>query len=268
MDEFNVADSSPAPAAESAPSPATAPSESPAPAAAGESSAPDAASNQDLAFGKRLGQAVAKKEAELRAQLEAEYQARLAELTPPPPVPTDEDEAAELAELNEQLLNEFYENPILAMKKANQIISERQAQREQAIQAQWNYQAQLLARKYTDWTNVQPKMRELLQQNPDLAERPEHLERVYRLAKGWSAPAEPAAPPAPQELLQDPAYMQQVKTLLRDQIIQEYVNEKRAPGTPPLMGNTTGGTAPAMPPSTPKSWDEAKRSAWARVNPQ
>lgn len=257
---------SPAPAAESAPSQVPASSESPAPAAAGESSAPADTAGQEVAFGKRLGQAVARKEAEIRAQLEYEYQAKLAELTPPPPVPTDEQEAAELAELNEQLLNEFYENPILAMKKANQIIGERQAQREQAIQAQWNYQAQILARKYEDWGAVQPKMRELLQQHPDMAERPEHLERVYRLAKGWST-STPSAPPSADALLQDPAYLAQVKGLLRDQIIQEYVNEKRAPGTPPLMGNSAGGTAPAMPPSTPKSWDEAKRAAWARTNP-
>lgn len=279
-DDVGGAEPAPVPAPEPASSPSAAePAPAPAdtPAATPEGQAPEQAPaelppNMQEAFTKRLGAEKAKLEREIRAQLEAEYQQKLTELAPPPPPPVPEENAEELARINEELLNEFYENPLKAMQKAREILEQREAARKQAEQAQWNYQAQMLARKYPDWQAVRPKMMELLQEQPDLAERPEHLERVYQLARKLTTPSptdllrDPNFRSAAAESLrQDPTFLAAVKEQLREEIIQEYITGKRAPATPPIMGNNAGGSPPAMPPATPKTWADAKRAAMARM---
>lgn len=214
---------------------------------------------QANAFAKRWTAEKQKLESSVRQQLEMQYQQRLAEMQPaPPPPPEVADDAEELAQINQEILAQFYDNPLQAMQRAQEILGERKAAREQAVQAQWDYHARLMARKYPDWAEQVPRIQEFIKTHPDVVERPEHLDRAYRLAKDF-------APVNPDSFLQDPAFMEKARAQIQDQIIQEYVAGKRqVQAAAPIMGGSPGGSAPAMPPQSPKTWAEAKRAASAR----
>lgn len=251
-----------------------------APAAEGQTPEPDLPPNMQEAFSKRLGAALSRQEQQLRAQLEMEYQQRLMQQAPlpePPPGIPPEDQDEEYQRVKEEILNSWYDDPIKATERLESYRQQRAQQRTQAEQAQWNYHATLLSRRYQDWAQMAPVMQQVLRAQPDLAEKPEHLERVYMVAKLYQQASTPQLDALLQNqqfgqqltarMLQDQNYRQMLREQLRSEIVQEYVTGKKqqAQQAPMLMGNNPGGSSPAMPPSTPRSWDDAKRAALARL---
>lgn len=263
----------------------------PAPAAEGPDTTglPEDAAN---AFSKKWAATKSKLEQEIRAQLEQEYAQKYQppqevqqyqppmnmppqELAPQAPAEFNLDEDVQYQQMKLLMEDAYYNNDIaLALEKAAEMREYKLARQEAHTRAQWQHHMQALASRYPDTSQLVSRMQELVKQMPDLAERPEHLERVYKIAKM-------VAPPNPNQLLSDPAFLtqakdrilqdqtmvQSVKDALRNQIIEEYVSQKRtaAETTPPMMGSNVGGASPTMPPSTPKSWAEARRSAMERL---
>lgn len=230
--------------------------------------------DQANAFARKWSASKEKLVSSTRQQLQAEYDRRLAdalharqqtpEPTMPEPPPDYQENAEEIERVNQELRDMLLDNSLGAVEKAIAVIKAREAAQEAAIRAKWSYQADLLARKYQDWDDMKPKMQDLLKAHPDLAEQPAHLERVYHLAKQF---APPSAPPDPKTFMSDPAYRAWAKEQLGPEVISEYVAGKTqtAQTTPPIMGGSPGGSAPAVPPSMPTTFQMAKRSALSRM---
>lgn len=253
---------------------------------------PDLPANVQEGIDRRVQAQLAKQQSEMRAQLDAErakmqaeLQAERTRLQPPPkmPVLSDDqyawDDAAEEQRVNEQLQTLMYENPVKFAAESQRILAEHTAKREAKIQQGWTDYTKYMRETQSDFEALRPQMLEVLKRFPFLEERnnPASLERVYQIAKGM---AEISAPPNPQTLLSDPAFMaqaqakltadpafmEQMRESLRAQIIEEYTTGKRQQisTVPPVMGGGAGGSPPVMPPASPKSWAQARQSALAR----
>lgn len=194
--------------------------------------------------------------------------------TPKPQGPTPE----QIEEAKTQYMEKFYEDPIAAerWKMNNPVFKSLMEESmrpyiEQAVkpyvdqfqqfqqQQQMQQQVNALTQKYSDFQQHVPKMQEILQQNPALANVPNAMEQVYFMARGASVQA------SPEQLLSDPNFLQQHvlnNEQIRQQIVNSYLQNKQQTNqqVPPVMGNQPGGAAPATPPTSPKSIAEAGKA--------
>lgn len=174
----------------------------------------------------------------------------------------------EVAAQNQAWMDAFYENPMEAIQKViDQAVSpklETALQPIQQMQKEREYATQIqgLQQKFQDFNSVIPKMQELNQQNPQLADAI-GLENLYWMAKGQSAqPQQPQY--TPQQLMNDPQYQQQIisNPQIQQQIINQYLQNVRQQQaqTPPVMGNNVAGQAPMSPPMSPRTIAEGSKA--------
>jgi hypothetical protein len=156
----------------------------------------------------------------------------------------------------EAFMDRFYDNPMEAIgeliaSKVNPVI--------QPITQEKQFQADVAAMedRFTDFRDTMPAMRDLLNEMPHLGDQ--GLETLYYVAKGRTA----QAAPTPDQLMQDPAFIQQVlgNEQIRNQAVQQYMAQRQQTNQqiPMVIGSQPGGQAPSAPENRPTSIREASK---------
>lgn len=174
---------------------------------------------------------------------------------PAPAAPT----APELT--NEEWMDKFYENPKAAMAEfVDQMFAQKVEPVIKPIQEQAEIAASVkqMRETYADFDQVAPAMTELLAEIPELSQR--GVEGLYQIAKQRMEQAQPPAaptppPPAPEQFLNDPAFLEQhvlnnpelQKRFLQQHLAtltqsQQQVPPSMGTGIPPLVGEKRPGT--------------------------
>jgi hypothetical protein len=172
---------------------------------------------------------------------------------PPQSQPTPED----LEQMKADFMEKFYDNPLTTIEeRVAQMVESLFQQKVQPViepitqERQWNEQMRELQGKYEDFQSMVGPMRELLNDMPHLADH--GLEAIYQLAKR----ATPAPQPGPEQLMNDPQFVQQLmqNPEIQKQFLSQYLQEKQ--GTqqqaPTVMGSQPGGQMPSTPETRPQ----------------
>lgn len=178
----------------------------------------------------------------------------------------------ERRKLNEQLMDEFQEDPSGFMDKLTKRIQEdiRRDFEQQLTPIQskvqhydrlayWNQQLSEAAGKYPDFQQVLPEMRNVIMQFGEaITNSPAGVEMAYSIAKGrlGAAQVNLQDPAVRQAVLQDPA--------LRQQIIAEHYQQIRQGNAPPVViSGQPGGSPPATPSTEIRTLKDAGAAAAA-----
>lgn len=208
---------------------------------------------------------------ELRAQAEV-YKQMVETFQKQPPVAPQVPQVTEptpeqLEQEKENFMTRFYEDPLAAIselvtKNVTPIVEPINRDREaQEKDKAFNDEVQRVSGKYSDFNDLVPQMAAVLEANPELNKQ--GLETVYMYAKANAATAQAPAP-TPEQLLQDPQFVQQIMSnpQITSQIVSQYVNQKAATNQqiPVVLGNQAGGSIPSMPTNTPTTLSEASKA--------
>ena len=148
----------------------------------------------------------------------------------------------ELAQQNEQWLEQFYENPMeqvqqlaeqIANEKLKPIMQEReQMQRQKVI----NDNIAEFKQSHPDMSDYVPDMVEIFNQMPELENHPQALQIAYSMAKGKQFDS---VPKTIDDHLKDETQIDKLleNEQIRNKLVQKLMNEKKT--SPPVMG--TGG---------------------------
>jgi len=176
----------------------------------------------------------------------------------------------ERAKINEQLLNQFWEDPMALVEQAEQRGFERAKayidQQLEPIQQQnaWNTMVSNLQSEFGEaFEEVAPELMRLTEEHPERLQRPEDLRTVFlelraeQLAQRAQGPAfDPNDPEFAQQLLTDPAFESVRNQLITNYLQQKQTTQGQLPPSPSSTGG--GGTAPAVPPNKPRTVKEAE----------
>lgn len=161
--------------------------------------------------------------------------------TPEQTGPSPED----MEQIKADFMDKFYDNPLSAIEGLLENMFQTKVQpiiEPITQERQWNEQMKELSGKYEDFSNMIGPMRQLLDDMPDLAQH--GLDAVYQLAKRATPPPQPG----PEQLLNDPQFVQQMMQNpdIQKQFLSQYVQEKQGSQqqAPTLMGGQPGGQAP------------------------
>lgn len=161
--------------------------------------------------------------------------------------PNEED----IEQMKTDFMEQFYDNPMTALETMLNSLFEKKVQpiiEPISKEREWNDQVQTLSQKYPDFQDMVGPMQELLQEMPDLAQH--GLEKVFQIAKRSQS-----AQPTPEQLMNDPQFLQQVmqKPEVQKQILSQYAQDKQASyqQAPMVMGGQPGGQAPSAPENRP-----------------
>jgi hypothetical protein len=191
------------------------------------------------------------------------------------------------AELQEQYMERWYENKMLADKWWNEQpeIMTAEAERQKAlfegylnerlapIEAERDalkqqQQADQFLQSHPDFEDYRESMQTILDQNPNLQQLPNVLDVLYAMAKVQNAPQTPTV----QDMITNPQYQQQIledETIL-NMAFQKYQEKKLNVNQqlPNLMGSPTGSQTPmSAGERAPRSLADATRS-WLRSTGQ
>jgi hypothetical protein len=245
--------------------------------------------------GNQLGQvqALQKKVEELTGLIQSQQQAaqqqnQAASLQKEPPQLTED----QISQMNEQFLQDYYENPIQTMNTLVSAITKNAIQsalqplvsqiqpvvqaHEQSVQMQkWNQQTEEVAKANPqEFEALKPLMSQVINEQADIISAlPENLNKVQyvfnqaKAIKAQQTAAELAAQAAqiktPEQMLADPEFVQ--KILQNDQIKQMFAQSQAQAirqGQPPVViGNQPAGASPAAPAPDVKNIKDATPSA-------
>jgi hypothetical protein len=177
-----------------------------------------------------------------------------------PQTPVNEPPSANVAEWDEGTWETFYEKPNDVL---GPIIQSQVQQALESIQPiiqerEWQNEVQQMHDRFSDFGDYTDNIQKVLEQNPELADRPGGLEDAYYRAKAQ------AASPAPtmDQLLNDPGFVQNLlqNQQIQNQFLNQYMQNRQAINqqTPPVMGRQ-GGFTPQTPESSPTTLREASR---------
>lgn len=187
-----------------------------------------------------------------------------APVQPEPPQMTPE----QIKEMNERFLESFYENPIQTVyemaaniaREAVQPIAQT-VQQGQQVQT-FSSEIEAFAEQNPDMVDVYPDMVSILEANPHIADFPNALDTLYKMAKGQKYGTPPPAPPTLEQLLQDPANLQKVleNPAVKNAILSNYAQSVKAGQPPVVIGSQPGAVPPAAAPVEIKSTTDAKKA--------
>lgn len=172
--------------------------------------------------------------------------------------------AEEIEAQKEAFMEQFYENPMDAIRNMAQQLFESQVQPViQPIQEEREFhnEARRLMGQYTDFQQTIPAMQQLTQTMPELEKL--GLEKVYLLAKNM-APATPTPPEEPTTAVDPAADKQQWMNDpdVRQQIFNDMLREKQQQqaAVPPVMASQAGGAIPTIPQNKPTNIREGSKA--------
>lgn len=168
-----------------------------------------------------------------------------------------------IEEQNEQLMEQFYENPTQfvkeieerayqkAFEQVNPIIKERQIQSEiDALNQKYGQDFQ---------QHIQP-MRQLVNELGDQEVERIGLERVYLMAKGMSVNTQPQL--NPEQIFSDETFVNEYiakNPAVQQAVINDYLANKKNNQPPRVMSNDSGASLSLTPEQRPKSIAESSR---------
>jgi hypothetical protein len=164
-------------------------------------------------------------------------------------------------ELNEKLMEEFYENPSQFFSKLKQEALAEVKKEFEPMQKQQRYQREIqeVSTKHQDFNQLVPQIQEVIQQVGEDRAEELGLENLYYMAKGR------IQQPNPQELFNDVNFVkQQVMSneQLKNELLKEFMqNRQQSQPKAPVMGSNQGGTQSYTPQVRPRSIEEATRMA-------
>ncbi|MCL6557458.1 MAG: hypothetical protein K6U74_01410 [Firmicutes bacterium] len=178
----------------------------------------------------------------------------------------------QIKEMNEKFLEDFYENPVqtianMATRIAQDMVNPIAQTVEQSKQVhEFTAQIEDFAEKNPDVADLWPDMLKILDANKHLADLPNGLEVIYKMAKAekyGTPPPAPPAPPTPEQLLQDPAFRAKILADpgIKNEILKGYVQEIKSGQPPVVIGNQPGSLPPAAPPTEIKNISDAKKAS-------
>lgn len=167
----------------------------------------------------------------------------------------------DMEQMRSDFMESFYDDPRKAIEGMLENLFEKKVQpviEPISKEREWNEQVQAMEGKFTDFRDMVGPMQQLLQDMPELAQH--GLESVYHLAKRTA----PASVPAPDQLLNDANFRQQ---LLQNQEVQKAVvshylqnRQDMNQQIPVVMGGQPGGQAPAVPELRPTDIRSASKA--------
>lgn len=169
-------------------------------------------------------------------------------------------EPVNVEELNEKLLERFYESPADVFKEAEEKAYERVMREIQPVikQRQYEQEVQTVASTHQDFGEYVPHIQQLVSQMGDERAEQLGLENLYYMAKGMNSQQQAS-------LANDPNYIKQQvlsNEALRNEIMQSVMQSKQqARPQAPVMGANTGGQSPFAQQARPRSIEEATRLA-------
>lgn len=164
-------------------------------------------------------------------------------------------------ELNEKLMEEFYENPSNFFKKIKEEALAEVRQEFAPIQKQQEYQREIqtVSAKFQDFEQVVPQIQEVIQEFGNERAEQLGLENLYHIAKGR------VQQPNPQDLFNDVNFVKQQvlsNEQLKNELLKEFMqNKQQSQPKAPVMGGNQGGQTPYTPQVRPRSIEEATRMA-------
>lgn len=223
--------------------------------------------------GNQLGQmqALQQKVEQLSAMLQQKQE-------PPKPQWTEE----QIQKMNEDFLQEFYDNPLQSLGKLVNILAQQQAksvvdpvlqkfepilsEREQQKQMEmWNSQVQEVAQANVDeFIRLKDTMNEVIKTQADiinaLPDTVNKAQYVFNQAKAIDAARN--KPKSPEELLNDPEFLQKIaqNDTIKNMILKSHVEAVKS-GQPPVVITNTGGQPPAAPTTEIKNTRDATKAA-------
>lgn len=223
--------------------------------------------------GNQLGQmqALQQKVEQLSAMLQQKQE-------PPKPQWTEE----QIQKMNEDFLQEFYDNPLQSLGKLVNILAQQQAksvvdpvlqkfepilsEREQQKQMEmWNSQVQEVAQANVDeFIRLKDTMNEVIKTQADiinaLPDTVNKAQYVFNQAKAIDAARN--KPKSPDELLNDPEFLQKIaqNDTIKNMILKSHVEAVKS-GQPPVVITNTGGQPPAAPTTEIKNTRDATKAA-------
>lgn len=160
---------------------------------------------------------------------------------------------------NESFMEMFYENPKETVKQIVERLVKpeiepiKQKIAEEEDYQNWVRKVNEFARKTPDLPRWQNDMKVILQQNPELKNDPNGLEKAYYMAKGLRYQD-------PGQLLNDEQFINQIlqNDDIKSKVIQEYLSKLKK-GAPPASIGTgpVAGNIPVSPPKKPSTLEEA-----------
>lgn len=165
--------------------------------------------------------------------------------------PTVED----IAQLNEKFLEQFYDNPLEAIKEVAKVMVEPIQQRIQAeeIQKQWTEKARNFSQEHPDLFDHSQEIAQFFAENPELQMKPNALDIAYNAVKG--AKAQPVDPMA---YLSDPNFIAKAaqNEQVRNAVLQAHMQSIKNNPAPSLISAQQGGQQIATPENSPKTLKE------------
>ena len=202
-------------------------------------------------------------------QQQQQIQQQAQQQEPQAPAAPEDLTPEQLAEYNENYLNDFYETPIKAVSDiVNSIIQNNVLPQLEPLQKFLNDQQETeradqqfsdVVERYPDVENLKGEMMQAYEQNKDIVMQAENpFEMLYKLAKADTAMS-------PEEMLQDPAFIQQASSneQIRNAVISQYqqslgVHKQTQMALPTVIGSRTpGGQTPNSPSAQIKSVKDA-----------
>jgi hypothetical protein len=182
--------------------------------------------------------------------------------------PQAQEPQEDIEQINEQLMERFYENPKALFDEMKQAAIEAAKKEFEPIQKANRYQSEIqeVSSKHQDFGQFVPQMQEIIQSIGEERAEQLGLENVYYMARGR------APQPNPQDMFNDVNFVKQQvmnNEQIRNELLKEFMNNKqqRQPQVP-VMGNNQGGQTPYAGQVRPKSISEATRLAQQYFNGQ
>lgn len=171
--------------------------------------------------------------------------------------------SANIGDWDEDTWNKFYENPQEILGgTVQQIVNQILAEKVDPIleERQWEAEVNRMTESYPDFGQFADQIQNVLNENPELADRPNGLEDAYYRAKATSLSGQPS----PEQLLQNQAFVQNILNTpeIQQQFLNQYLAGKQQINqqTPSLMGRGASPSfAPVSPESSPTTLREASR---------
>lgn len=162
----------------------------------------------------------------------------------------------------EETWQKFYDNPneILAQALQGQVQQMVQSQLQPILQErQWNNDIQQMYQKFPDFQQYVGEIQAIVDANPQYAQQG-GLENAYYRAKATASMNQPS----PQQLLQDPTFVQQNilgNEQIRSQIINSYLQQRQATNNQvPTQMRGAQAYTPQTPENSPTTLREASRA--------
>jgi ribosomal protein S16 len=165
----------------------------------------------------------------------------------------------------EEWFERFYDNPMeaiaeLAQRSIEPVISPyiQQAEYQQQV-ASWSQKVEQARASYNDFDLLQPRIVEIIEQRPELANIPDAIDIAYKIAKSDNVQEQPKI----EDMLKSPEFLRELANNpeVKKQVLSTYSQNLQSEAKPPVMGSQQGGTPPATPPQEIKSIKDASKAS-------